>query len=212
MPISMPLPREEDILALSLQSKSVKFLSFLDEPIYPQLSANLDRGILYFDHKFEIKEDHVRRIVSCAEDSAIVIRSTPLQKDSIWDEVEAAVGQERYMRHMTETKSYIERSLGAGMSADARICNTGLIYYADVEAARPLAQSVLSSCLQLKQPECQIFWSLHAQRYSDMIKVIDWNDPAVQDVLWEDPNPALPEPPRSKAGGMLGKLRRLLAR
>lgn len=209
-PILMPLPRSDDILTLSLQSKAIKFLAFLDEPIYSQITKNSDRGILYFDHKFRVESQHVRNIMDCAEDEAIIIRSTPQPKNSIRDEIEAAMGQERYTRHMPETKVYVERMLENGISANNRICNTGLIYYADPRAAMPLAKSVLLSCLLQKQPECQIFWAAHAQRYSNIIKVIAWDDPAVADILWKDPKPVLPKQSLSKSTRATKKLRKLL--
>lgn len=218
-PIMMPLPRSDDPLTLSLQSKAIKFLAFVDDPIYSQVIKNCENGILYFDHKLPIESHHVTNLMDCAEDKAIVIRSTPKPKNSIWTELEGAMRQERYARHMPDTKIYIEKMLEQGTSADTRICNTGLIYYSDPQAAMPLAKSVLQSCLLQAQPECQIFWAAHAQRYSNIIKVIEWDDPAVADIAKKDPKralrknkPAPPPKPLSKSARVTIKLRNFLNR
>jgi hypothetical protein len=186
-PVMMPLPAEKDPLALSLQSKAVKFLAFLDDPQYQKIIDEIDNSILYFDHKFRVTEADIARIVARAGDASILVRGTPKLKTSIWDEVEEATGQERFTRLMDETRQYIETALQNGASADVRICNTGLIYYANVKASLNLARSVFSACVMQRQPECQIFWALHAQRFKEDIKVIDWEDPAVADILWKDP-------------------------
>jgi FkbM family methyltransferase len=186
-PCMMPLPEETDPMATALQSKAVKFLSFLEDPFYAPHGWDVKDGVVYFDHKFRVTGDHIAKLVSGAGEAAVVLRSTPMLKTSVWTEVEAAEHQERYARHMMQTRQYIDRLLANGHSAETRICNTGLIYYSDPKVALPLAQSVLKSCLLLRQPECQIFWALHAQPYSHTIKVIDWKDPAVADIEWCDP-------------------------
>ncbi len=185
----MPLPQETDPLYLSLQSKSVKFLAFLDDPYYRYFTDQINGSLLYFDHKFRVEKRHIPLIVARAGSASVLLRSTPRLKTSVWDEVAASMKQERYARHMPETKLYVETLINNGASAETRICNTGLMYFSDPLAARPLVQSVFSACMLLKQPECQIFWALHAQRYSDMIQVIDWHDPAVADILWQAPKP-----------------------
>ena len=186
-PCLMPYPQSRDPLECALQSKAVKFLNFMDAPYFSDISEKADKGILYFDHKFNVTGEHVNKIVARSQGAAILLRSTPTLKNSVWDEVEAAETQERYARNMPETKLYINRLLKDGFSAETLVCNTGLIYYSDIRVATSLAWSVSNACMLLRQPECQIFWALHAQRYSEDICVIDWEDPATSDIIYKDP-------------------------
>ncbi len=185
--VLLPYAKMDSALACSLQSKSVKYLGFLDDPLFSDVLGDVRGGALYFDHKFEVKASHVVRFAERRTDASIVIRSTPRDKFSIWDEVEDASAQERYLQHMPETKAYIDALLERGYSDAQRICNTGLIHYRNVEKARTLARQVLGACQNLSQPECQIFWALHSQKFADDIEVIGFSDPCVADIRWRDP-------------------------
>ena len=208
-PVLMPTPNEEDPLNLSIQSKFVKYLHFLKDPIYRKLQEKTKGcGVLYADHKFYLEAKHVEQLVKVSGDAAVVIRSTPRLKNSVWDEVNEAVEQRRYAQNMEITKIYIQMMIENGFTTEIRICNTGLIYYARPYEALPLAENVLAACVSLKQPECQIFWALHMQRYSESIRVIDWENPAVVDVLWQDPRPPATAQKRRKL--FSGRVEKLL--
>jgi hypothetical protein len=187
IPCLAPFPEDADPVTTALQSKSVKYLNFLRDPFYEHMAFDATDGVIYFDHKFKVTGAHVERFAGRADDFAVVLRTTPRPKWSIWTEVAEAESQERYARHMKSTKAYIHQLIDNGYSAETRICNTGLIYYSKPASAYPLAQRVLDSCLLLRQPECQIFWALHAQPYSGLVRMIDWTDAAVADIEWRDP-------------------------
>mgnify|MGYP000453793638 CR=1 FL=1 len=187
-PVLLPWPVLNDSVASALQAKWVKFLCFLDDPDQTEFRDRaVAEGVLYFDHKFSARSKHISQITTRANGADILIRSTPRLKSSVWDEVNAAQNQERYMRNMAQTLSYVDEYLERGISPETRVCNTGLIFYADVEKAVLLTQSVYEACTTIGQPECQIFWALHAQDFEGDICVVDWNDPAVADIAWQNP-------------------------
>ena len=200
----LPFPETESDEDNALLSKRVKFLEVLDMEIVKAMNLNLNNGVLYFDHKFLVLQRHVRKIVEVAGNAKVLIRATPRRKNSIWQEVEEASGQKRYARAMPSTIKFIESQVKTGFKSETRICNTGLIYYADLGCVRSLTSEVLKSCVELSQPECQILWAVHAQRAAAWIKVIEWRDPAVADIRWKDPVGAEKFP-----DGRPGRLRRL---
>ncbi|MEQ9258613.1 MAG: hypothetical protein RIG84_05905 [Roseovarius sp.] len=178
---------EDDRLETSLQSKWVKYLQFLDDNALAEYSLRPPQSVLYFDHKFYVTSEHVSNILNRESDASILIRKTPVVKESIQTEIEAALPYERYSRHMEPTKAFVNSFLAKGAKSDVTICNTGLIHYRNLSEAKELADRVYSSCQSLKQPECQIVWAVHAQSFADKIDVIEWNDPLVADIEWQDP-------------------------
>lgn len=183
----LDLPPASDPLVLSLYSKYVKFLAFLSEPRFQWVADRPDKGLLYFDHKFRMRRSDIRRIVARAKGVELLVRSTPKLKTSIWDEIAAAQKQERYARNMPRTRAYVEDMLAKGYSADARICATGLIYMQDPLAAATLFRPIYEACVTLQQPECQIFWALHAQDFADRIRIVEAKDPVVRWIRLKDP-------------------------
>lgn len=186
-PCKLNVPEGKNDLENSLISKRIKFLNVLKSREVCGLDLNLTDGVLVFDHKFMVKTRHVRRIVESTGGKKVVIRATPRVKSSIWDEVEEAERQERYRHSMPETIQFIQNQILRGFNADTLICNTGLIYYADIDFALPLADLVIDACDQLQQPECQIFWAIFSQSFSAEIKVLDWRAAQVADLQWKDP-------------------------
>ncbi len=164
------LPLSSNKLIGSLQSKYVKFLQYLGD--YPDLDAS--GGVLYFDHKFEVTNQHLNAMLD-GSDRAIVIRNTPKLKPTIGHEVEAAMRQERYQYAMPETLEWVERRVATGeYSETVRIVNTGLILYRNPELARALTDQIYQTCWQLAQPECQIVWAVLSQKFQHMIGRLDW--------------------------------------
>lgn len=176
-----------DYVETSLQSKWVKYLQFLNESPVVEESLGVPESVLYFDHKFNVTSEHVANILRRSTDASILIRKTPIAKKSINVEIDAALPYERYARHMEPTKAFVRTRLAQGAKSDVTICNTGLIHYRDLEVSRDLADRVYNTCQSLKQPECQIVWAVHAQAFDDKIDVVDWNDPLVGDIEWQDP-------------------------
>ncbi|MCF7702127.1 hypothetical protein [Loktanella sp. M215] len=177
-----------DYLESSLQSKWVKYLQFLNESPIIEEFLELPKSVLYFDHKFNVTSEHVSNILKRSTDASLLIRKTPIAKKSVNVEIDAALPYERYARHMEPTKAFINNRLAQGDKIDVTICNTGLIHYRNLEVSRDLADRVYNTCQSLKQPECQIVWAMHAQAFDDKIDVIDWNDPLVGDIEWQNPN------------------------
>jgi hypothetical protein len=65
------------------------------------------------------------------------------------------------------------------------LSNTGIIFYNIINSAIfEMLNNIYDSCLKLEQPECQIFWALYSQTYSDYIKQVEFND---VNPLWKAP-------------------------
>lgn len=179
---NMPITSEPRIS--SLQSKYVKFLQF----DMTTIGWTPGTHILYFDHKFEVKESHVDQIRNL-NPSGILIRNTPKEKLTIQDEVDAALLQKRYSEVMPETLNWVNDKIeNEGYSENNRIMNTGLILFSDIERTQHLCDAVYETCWLLGQPECQIVWGILAQRYERIITRISWQ---ALDILWKEPDATL---------------------
>ena len=175
---NIPLSAESRIA--SLQSKYVKFLQFDKEKI----GWKCGQSILYFDHKFEVKSEHLKKINQlCTRD--ILIRNTPKEKLTIQDEIDAALSQKRYAEVMGETVIWVNNKIkNEGYSASNRIMNTGLILYKDIKTIQVLCDRVYENCWLIGQPECQIIWAILSQHYEKIITRIAWNE---LDIVWQEP-------------------------
>ncbi|WP_040622301.1 hypothetical protein [Rhodovulum sp. PH10] len=167
-------PLSDDVRISSMQAKYVKFLQFFEE--FPGYSGR--REIIYLDHKFQVKDSHVvwmeKKVLP---GKVILIRNTPRLKVSIQDEIDDALGQERYAVTMPQTVEWLEDTLfKKALLMKNRIMNTGLIYYKDVPKAMPLLTEVYKTVWRLAQPECQIIWACLSQEYEHMIQRVDWGD------------------------------------
>lgn len=178
---------DDDYLETSLQSKWIKYLQFLNDGSLFERQLETPSSVIYFDHKFNVTSEHVAQILERDTTASILLRKTPVSKNSVWTEIEVASRYERYARNMEQTKSFVQAHIEQGASADVTICNTGLIHYRNLDVGRDLANRVYNTCQSLKQPECQVVWSMHAQAFSEKIEIIEWNDPLVQDIEWQDP-------------------------
>lgn len=176
----MPISAESRVA--SLQSKFIKFLQF-EKPL---INWKYGESILYFDHKLEVKSEHVALLQDLCK-TEILIRNTPKQKLRIHDEVNAALPQKRYAEVMPATIQWINEKIGKEkLSPNNRIMSTGLILYADVQKSQKLCNEVYDSCWLLGQPECQIIWGLLSQPYENLITRIEWSD---LDILWKEKLP-----------------------
>lgn len=152
----------------SLQAKEVKFLQ-LDSKILDVLFNY--KYIVYMDSR-RITDKITELTTLCKK--GILIRFTPRVKNSIWDEVQEAKGQERYERNMGKTIQFIDEKLSEEYSGNNRVMNTGVIVYKidDLgvrDSILKLCDEVYSACIELDQPECQIFWCLFSQKYNEII-------------------------------------------
>jgi hypothetical protein len=166
----------------SMQAKYIKFLQFFDE--FPRYRNATE--IIYFDHKFKVLQCHADILRSIFLDcKSILIRNTPRIKTSIQDEIDDAMGQDRYVVAMDKTLTWIERTVdGKKFTMSNRIMNTGLIVYRNIDRVRPLLDSTYRIVWDLGQPECQIIWGVLSQEYEDRIQRIEWGD---LDLLWQAP-------------------------
>ena len=97
----------DDIIISSLQSKYIKFLKFLDN--FPQFQNA--KTIIYFDHKENVSSasiDEIKLLINNNVDKSLIIRQTPSNKTSVYDEIKAAMGQSRYVKNMDKTKNFIK--------------------------------------------------------------------------------------------------------
>ena len=107
----------------------------------------------------------------------MIIRQTPIIKTNINDEINAAMGQPRYVKNMNKTKEFIQHIISSGrISENVRICNTGLLIYINRYNIEELLKNVYDKCIEHEQPECQIYWSIFSQKYKNEITEIEWND------------------------------------
>lgn len=159
----------------SLLAKKVKFLQIDDQ--YSNQFYNFEH-LIYMDSR-RISDD-ITGIVQ-SNQKGILIRYTPRVKPTVWHEVDEAKGQERYAKNMNKTIDFINTKIEQGYSAENRVMNTGVIAYhmksAEVKTKiRSLCDEVYSACLELKQPECQIFWCVLSQHYIDILKPVEFSE------------------------------------
>lgn len=169
--IKSPIHNGESI-ASSLLAKKVKFLQV--EDCYSDKFYNVDH-LIYMDSR-RISDD-IANIIQTNE-KGILIRYESRFKPTVWHEVEEAKGQERYSKHMDATIDFINCKLEEGYLADNRVMNTGIIAYSmqskEVKIKiRALCNEVYNACSELNQPECQIFWCVLSQRYTDILKAVE---------------------------------------
>jgi len=169
-------PISDDDIISSLQSKYIKFLAFLKD--FPEFKNK--KTIIYFDHKENVSSSTLNEIsllINNNLDKSLIIRQTPTNKTKISDEINAAMGQSRYVKNMNKTKDFVQLMISSGsISENVRICNTGLLIYIDRYNIEDLLMNVYDKCIEHAQPECQIYWSIFSQKYKNEIKEINWTD------------------------------------
>lgn len=196
-PVFINMPLSDNSTVSSVQSKYIKFLQFLNNNRFKQLKEKY-KQILYFDHKFQVFPQHISKLIELCNDNEsntddntddntthIIIRETPTLKTSIWDEVNASKGQDRYKLGMNDTIALINNKIkNKEIQSNIRICNTGLIFYNNYTPVIPMLNQIYSACTTLMQPECQLFWAIYSQQYTDLIKTIPF--PLINP-LWKCP-------------------------
>lgn len=163
----------DDEILSSQQSKYTKFLG-CDYPIYNK--------ILYVDHKLRIQNEDIKKL-SALQNKPIMLRTTPREKTSVWDEFNDAHQQERYQRFEPAVLKYIGEKVARGYSENFRICNTGLILYNITESRDKILTFVTEIMRDLDKvgtPECQIIWAIVAQKYSDLIQTVNTDAVPIQ--------------------------------
>jgi len=182
----------EDFLLSSLQSKYIKFLRFLRD--FPEFKKY--NQILYFDHKIEIKQEHIDRLQEIYEEfnhPNIIMRKHEKKRTGIFTEIEDSLNfdkylqEDRYTKNMDKTIEFVNKNVKEkGIDEkDIEIVNTGLILYSNYNEIMPLLDEVYETCTELQQPQCQIVWCVLSQKYKDKIKAIDFYD--VVNPKWAEP-------------------------
>jgi len=174
------LTSDEDVS--SMQSKHVKFLACLADH-----TVLWSKRILYVDHRRHIQAHHVTSILQL-NNLGIVINATPKLKTSVWDEYKDAQHQVRYRKHNDATMAWINAHLAMPekYKANVRVCNTGLICYnTQVVKIFELVNQMYEALKTTQNPECQIFWSILSQPFSDIISVIPFD----VSIEWRNPPP-----------------------
>ena len=183
-PVFINMPLSNNSIVSSIQSKYIKFLQFLNNDRFKQLKEQYTK-IMYFDHKFYVQPHHINKLMKLVNNEAIIIRETPTLKTSIWSEVNAAKSQDRYKLGMSKTIDLINNKIKKKeIQSNVRICNTGFIFYNNYTPVIPMLNNIYLSCTALMQPECQIFWAIYSQQYTDLIKTIPFS---VINPLWKSP-------------------------
>ncbi|MCL2416963.1 MAG: hypothetical protein FWD02_03405 [Bacteroidales bacterium] len=179
--IDFPLSKDEAVS--SFQSKYIKFLQFLEHEEYA-FFKNYD-VIVYVDHKLKLTDFHIKYALSKLGRYKILVRDHPENRQNIWEEVGTAMFQERYLRYMPETIDWIREKIKEGYSDKSTVATTGLIFYKHLNNdAINFVNNVYNDLKKIGTSECQIVWSMLAQKHSNIIKIISWNE---LDIKWEDP-------------------------
>jgi hypothetical protein len=96
-----------------------------------------------------------------------------------------AMLQTRYAQTMDRVRQVIAQEINAKRAREAvRICNTGLILFDLANPqVRELNKLIHDSTIATQNPECQIFFALYRQRFSeDLVHVVRYDDyPSVMD-------------------------------
>ncbi len=154
----------------SMKSKKMKFLQM------PFGEGN-DQNVLWIDHKRHISAHMVKRFFSTLPPTAgILIRATPSNKSSVWQEFHGANNQHRYRIFAPQTRKYIVHETAKHkINANGLVANTGLILYnLKNEKTKKLANAVYKCILQTGNPMCQIFWMIESQKYPGLVKIVPY--------------------------------------
>lgn len=178
--IYVNFPLTSDYIESSLQAKYIKFLIFLKD--FPEFKKY--KILIYSDHKIEIKSNafnEINLLINKNSNKSIIINKSPQcrnkKKKKIYDEINAAMGQDRYKKNMGLTKKFVNSLISSGkISPNVEICSTGFLIYINRDKIKNLINDVYNKCIEHKQPECQIYWSVFSQKYSNEIKKINWPD------------------------------------
>lgn len=182
----IPLELTNDNITSALQSKYIKFLQFLND--YPNFKNY--KKILYFDHKVYLKEEHLNKLNSLANDIDekyyLIIRDHEEDSRTLWQEIDAANMQERYQKNMDKIINLINDKISKKeIEEEIKICNTGLIYYINYEKIMPMLNNIYNMCVKYEQPECQIIWGICSQNYLDNIYNVHFHN--FVKPKWESP-------------------------
>jgi Methyltransferase domain len=178
-----------DSVQTSIRSKYFKFLQFLREGSLTPLDGF--RYALWADAKrIPVSRAAYDAFLSACPASpralpGITIRTTPPLKETLEAEIEAAMPQKRYAQTMDHVRQVIAQEINAKRAREVvRICNTGLILYDLANPqVRELNKLIYNSTIETQNPECQIFFALYRQRFSeDLVHVVPYDDyPSVID-------------------------------
>ncbi len=178
----MDFELSQDISVSSFQSKFIKFLQIRNRSEGNFLGQF--QYSLFVDHKFFIQDTHIGEILGNAN-KPIVIRSTPREKTTIWEEYNEANLQLRYQKFKEQTHQYIVEKINHGCSENIRICNTGLILVnLNYPECLKLMDEVYKDLKLIGTSECQIIWAMVSQNFESLIKVIPFHKIPMK---WEAP-------------------------
>ena len=176
----------DDIILSSLQSKYIKFLKFLND--FPQFQNS--KIIIYFDHKENVSSatiDEIKLLINNNVDKSLIIRQSPKEKTSEYDEIKAAIREPRYKKNMDKTENFIKNIIATKeFDTNVRICNTGLLIFINREEIKELLENVYEKCMEHEQPQCQTYWCIFSQKHKDKIKEIKWTD--IKSIIRKEPS------------------------
>ncbi len=165
----------------SLQSKYVKFLEVVKD--FPDLFKDKNHA-LYCDHKLKVNQNHIKKLFEFNE-YGLVVAATPRVKNTVYDEIQDAMGQPRYRERMPELKNWVKNKLSEGYSHKNRVTRTGLfLFNLNNQKTFDLCSEVYLAIMEVLNPECQVIWCILSQKYKDHIKILPWNELLIP---WMDP-------------------------
>jgi hypothetical protein len=144
----------------SLQAKWIKYLQF---------SRN-DDEYLYCDHNIPLTSMVIEQIRGLAVKNILVIQHRTPNR-TLAKEFVRGCRQPRYRK--ARMQEYLKLRRKQGFDFHSPVVMTGLIHYKISPEVVKFARSVLVDCLRMRNPHCQVFWALHAQRHPHLIETIE---------------------------------------
>ena len=179
--IYINVPLFNSAISSSLQSKTIKFLKFLQLEKFKYFYDY--KKLLYIDHKHLLTDFKINRLLDVfnASNKSILIRYCPVKNKrpkNLIDEYNQSLYQERYNTFRNITVKYIQKMVNQNKcSPYIRVCCTGLILYdLTSEISLKCANETFRDIMMIRNPQCQIIWNLVTQKYNDYILKLDYTD------------------------------------
>ena len=175
------VPLYNSAVSSSLQSKTIKFLKFMQLDQYKHFHDY--KKILYIDHKHLLTNHKINKLLKLFNESnkSILIRYCPIKNKrpkNVIDEFNQSLNQARYNIFRDITIKYIQHMIKEKKcNPYKRVCCTGLIFYdLTSDISFKCANETFIDIMRIRNPQCQIVWNLVTQKYNDNILKLNYTD------------------------------------
>ena len=166
------IPKSNDLLEASMQSKNVKFLNFdFEEGKYDY--------VVYADNKLIINQDQVDSLVNNIGDNCCLLGK---QGHSVITEFYHAMAYDRYKARTVEMRhnidSYIQSNGMSAVNKAPSVVGGLIVFNLNAKGFNEFIADLNKEQKYYNHPECQIMLSLFANfsKYKDRIKKVNFND------------------------------------